>query len=166
MALHQGRTGIERVGAVRTRNLEAALELLDHGWSLVPLKPRSKRPLVAWRRFTERQPSEAEAVTWWREWPDAGLALVTGWLSGVIAIDIDPRNGGRLDALPDVPSGPVSESGRGDGGRHYLLAHPGEYVTSGPIGSGIDLIGDGHLLVLPPSLHPATGQPYRWVVAP
>ena len=149
-----------------TTNLEAALGLLDHGWSVVPLRPCTKHPHVRWAEFIERRPTQAEAIQWWRRWPGAGLALITGRLSGVIAIDIDPRNGGQLDALANLPPGPISESGRGDGGRHYFLAHPGEHVASGAIAPGVDVIGDGHLLVLPPSLHPATSRPYRWVVSP
>ena len=32
---------------------------------------------------------------WWTKRPDANIGIATGKKSGIIAIDVDPRNGGR-----------------------------------------------------------------------
>ncbi len=85
--------------------------------------------------------------------------------NSLIAIDNDPRNGGSVEALETLV-GPLPEtltawSGRNDGGRHlYFLRPPGEF-TSTRLPDGIDLKVHGYC-ILPPSLHPVSGLPYRW----
>ena len=95
--------------------------------------------------------------------PRGLLALRTGAVSGLVVIDIDPRHGGRLD--PDLMTRTACvASGGADHGWHLLYTHPGGYVPSRelPGHPGVDVKGDGGYVVLPPSIHPATGRPYRW----
>ena len=95
--------------------------------------------------------------------PRGLLALRTGAISGLVVIDIDPRHGGRLD--PDLmPPTACVASGGADHGWHLLYTHPGGYLPSRelPGHPGIDVKGDGGYVVLPPSIHPDTGRPYRW----
>lgn len=87
----------------------------------------------------------------------------------LLVIDIDPRNGGDLDDLQDV-LGPLPVttnvmSGREDGGRHLYYRRPAGQLTSSRLPDGIDLKLSGYCIV-PPSIHPATGQPYRWTSDP
>src|SRR5512134_2277855 len=66
---------------------KAALAYRAQGWSLVPIEPRGKRPLVRWERFQERAPSEAEIVAWFERWPEANVGIVTGGVSGLVVVD-------------------------------------------------------------------------------
>ena len=96
--------------------------------------------------------------------PRGLLAIRTGAASGLVGIDVDPRDGGRID--PDLmPPTAAVASGGADHGWHLLYTHPGGYVPSRklPGHPGVDVKGDGGLLVAPPSPHPDTGRPYRWV---
>jgi len=146
--------------------LAAALQCLDRGWSVVPVAPRAKRPIIRWEAFQHRMASQAEVTGWFRRWPDANLSVVTGVLSGVVVLDVDPRHGGdeslgkleaRNGALPQTV-----EAVTGGGGRHIYFAHPGREVRNRVgIEPGLDLRGDGGTIVLPPSIHPS-GNPYRW----
>jgi hypothetical protein len=112
---------------------------------------------------------EATLRAWWAQWPRANLAIATGAASGLVVLDVDPRNGGRdsLVALEDthgaLPPTPVEVTG--GAGCHVFLQHPGGIIPnlSGPqaIAPGLDLRGDGGAVVVSPSQH-ATGRRYQW----
>jgi hypothetical protein len=93
--------------------------------------------------------------------PGGMLAVRTGATAGVVVVDIDPRNGGRV--IPELMP-PTRAVRTGSGGWHLYYTHPG-----GPLGAkiaglpGVDIKADGGYVVAPPSVHPTTGRPYRWV---
>lgn len=146
--------------------LETAQGYADRGWCVLPLRPRDKRPLVAWESLQRARPSGQQLADWFGRWPDANIGIVTGAISGLVVLDIDPAHGGesslerlerRLGALPETV-----EAATGGGGRHFYFAHPGGLVRNrAGLAQGIDLRADGGYVVAPPSLHPS-GRPYRW----
>lgn len=104
---------------------------------------------------------KAQIKDWWRQWPDANIGLATGEPSGVVVIDVDPRNDGtktlaKLSERP--PRNLIADTG--GGGRHYFAAYAEAEIKS-KAGRGIDVQADGRIVVLPPSLH-ASGNHYRW----
>lgn len=113
-------------------------------------------------------PDTIEAMA--RRYPTAniGLRLPADWF----VIDVDPRNGGdQALAQLEHDHGPLPVtmlviSGRGDGGRHLYWRHPGGDLSAHRLGKGLDLKTRTGYVVLPPSLHPDTGQPYRWAGLP
>jgi hypothetical protein len=145
----------------------AALAYLARGWSVVAVEPRGKRPIVRWEELQRRRPGADELRAWLAHRPDANLAVVTGAVSGIVVLDVDPRHGGSASlarwerdhgALP-----PTVEAQTGGGGRHLYFAHPGRELRSrAALAPGLDLRGDGGLVVAPPSLHPSGGR-YRWL---
>ena len=145
----------------------AALEYLARGWSVVPLAPGEKRPIVAWQRYQKQQPATREVKTWFRERADTNVAIVTGAVSGLLVLDVDPRHGGEASLQQlERQYGPLPTTPQvitGGGGRHFYFAHPGGSVRN-RVGlmPGIDLRADGGLVVAPPSLHPS-GRRYAWV---
>lgn len=104
---------------------------------------------------------------WWQRWPQANVGIATGKISGLIVVDIDPRNGGdkSLKRLPgNLPITPTSRTG--GKGEHYLLKHPenGCHIENDldfAGFAGIDLKSDGGLIVAPPSRH-ISGDDYYW----
>jgi len=89
---------------------QAALAYLGLGWSVVPaLTPKhggcscgradcpssGKHPRVAWEHLTHHPPGVEEVLGWWRRWPDANVAVVTGSVSGVAVVDVDARMDGE-----------------------------------------------------------------------
>lgn len=148
---------------------QAALRYLSSGWSVIPLRPREKRPLVQWEIFQTEHPSIDQIEKWFEEHPDANLGVVTGAISDLVVLDVDPAHGGdeslmELEqmhgALPDTV-----ESLTGGGGRHIYFRHPGGTVHNRVgLSPGIDLRGDGGLIVTPPSVHPS-GRRYYWEVS-
>jgi len=145
----------------------AARGYLALGWSVLPVRPRDKRPLIRWEPLQEARPSEADVAGWFEQWPDANLGVVTGAISNLIVLDVDPKHGGddtlqllerRFGPLPQTV-----ESHTGGGGRHLYFRHPGYPVRNrAGLGQGIDLRGDGGYVVAPPSVHPS-GTPYAWL---
>ncbi len=146
---------------------QAALDYLARGWSVIPIRAKAKRPAVPWKAYQNKCATEETVHAWFRRTPDYNVGIVTGALSGLIVLDIDPRHGGNASlrklerehgALPDT-----LESITGGGGRHVYFSHPGGEVRNRVgIVPGIDLRGDGGCIVAPPSVHPS-GKPYRWV---
>jgi len=142
--------------------LDAALSYLNgRGWSVFPVSRENRKPLLKWKEFQTRKPTEAEVRRWWTQWPDAGIALVTGELSGIVVVDIDTRNGGSLDDERHARSftGLMVQT---PGGMHLYYEHPGERVANSA-DSGTDVRGDGGFVVLPPSRHPS-GKTYKWTL--
>ena len=103
--------------------LTAARGLSEKGFSVIPLRPRDKRPLIAWAEYQGRRPRIQEIEAWWRDEPALGVAVVCGRVSGLIVLDIDPRNGGD-ESLGGrhLPRGPVVLTG--GGGRHFYMPIP------------------------------------------
>jgi len=144
----------------------AALDYAARGWSVIPMQPQGKRPLVAWRPFQQQRAGPAEIEAWFRRWPDANVGLVTGAISGLVVIDVDVRHDGAhsVDAA-ERAGGPLPstvEALTGGGGRHLYCAHPGRWTPNRvAMRPGIDVRGDGGCVVAPPSLHPS-GRRYAW----
>ena len=145
----------------------AALDLARAGWSVFPCfehGARAKSPRTEHGHLDATR-DEAQIRAWWDRWPQAMIGAPVP--DTMLVIDIDPRNGGSIDAL-EALVGPLPDtltawSGRGDGGRHFYFLRPWGEFSSVHLPAGIDLKVNGYC-ILPPSLHPATGQPYRWDV--
>jgi hypothetical protein len=145
---------------------ESALDYLARGWSVVPVRAREKRPLIAWQVYQQRRATAADVRDWFARWPQANVAIVTGAVSGLVVVDVDRQHGGD-DSLARLERehGPLPrtvEAISGGGGRHFYFAHPGGHVHNrAGLAPGIDLRGDGGVIVAPPSVHPS-GARYAW----
>lgn len=125
-----------------------------------------KHPRIRWEPLSERLADRDEVQRWWRRWPAANLGIITGTLSGLVVVDVDPRNGGDTafaelrSFYGELPHTVVAITG--GGGRHFYFRHPREFTRCGPISAGLDLKGDRGIVVCPPSRH-ASGRSYIWV---
>jgi Bifunctional DNA primase/polymerase, N-terminal len=113
-----------------------------------------KHPLLrGWRE------APVSIARWWALGGTWNVGIETGAVSGIVVLDVDPRNGGdeTLAALErDHGSLPVTwRFLTGGGGEHVLFRHPGGSIKSlpGALGSGLDVKADGGFIVAPPSLH-------------
>jgi len=128
----------------------------------------SKAPLIP-RGFLAASCDLATIERWWRRWPGANIGMRVP--EGMLVLDIDPRSGGdQTLAELELKHGPLpptmtSRSGRGDGGHHRWLLYPRGEVR-GKLGPGLDVKTRRGFLIVPPSLHPSTGAPYRWSEPP
>ncbi len=109
--------------------------------------------------------TEEEVTEWWRRWPDANVGIVTGRVSGIVVLDVDPRSGGgpALDALEKrwgaLPA--TLEVRTGGGGRHLWFSCD-EELASAVLAPGLELKAERSVITAPPSMH-ATGHRYAWI---
>jgi hypothetical protein len=145
----------------------AALQYRRYHWSVIPIRAYEKRPLIKWQEYQQRLATEDEIKAWYQRWPEANIGIVTGAVSGLVVLDIDPGHGGQQSlAQWEQTHDPLPmsvEASTGGGGRHLYFRHPGGVIHNrAGLAPGIDLRGDGGCVVAPPSLH-SSGKLYSWV---
>lgn len=139
-----------------------ALQLAEHGWQVLPL--RGKVPIT--RRGVHDATTDPHQIMDW--WPAGAQHNIGARVpAGLVVLDFDPQNNGSQEALEHVLQQPLPQtlvvhSGRGNGSQHRYYLHPGGQLTSTRLPEGIDVKTATGYCVMPPSLHPATGRPYRW----
>jgi hypothetical protein len=162
------------------RTTRQALEYASRGWSVVPVHTArvgrcscgrddcpapGKHPRVRWEAAMHEAASPEQVASWWDRWPDANIAVVTGSVSGIAVLDVDPRAGGeealerlegRWGALPRTV-----EARSGGGGRHLWFATK-EELPSAVLAAGLELKAERATVIAPPSVH-ASGGRYEWL---
>jgi putative DNA primase/helicase len=138
----------------------------DLGLPVFPLKRGTKEPLTA-NGFKDAS-TDPERIARWRErWPDAGVAVPTGPVSGWLVLDVDADHGG-FDSLAvlEAQNGklPATRTHRtGGGGLHLIFRYPDDghaYRNSvDKLGPGLDVRGLHGYIAVPPTLH-ASGNRY------
>jgi PAS domain-containing protein len=159
-------------------SLARAREYIEHGWSLCAIKPQSKAAYGSrWQEFSRD-------MTHWEQFPEDGMGLIHG-LSGTCSLDLDNLEAAHIALaavgvdLPALLEAPDAVRLIGAPGRGKLLYRTTETLTRNALNwpdaeGGTD--AKGRVLqravlelragavqdVLPPSIHPDTGEPYRW----
>jgi hypothetical protein len=170
--------------AIGMECLAAALAYLQRGWCPVPLcHPRhdgagrnhvarcsspGKAPLVNWTEFQDRRPSAEQIAEWWRWFPWAGVGILLGPVSNLLAIDLDgPAAEAKLLELAgtDLPVTLTFRTPRP--GRRLLFRLPDGAeqgnITFPLAGGELKVQGKGSMTVMPPSRH-HNGGIYTWEV--
>jgi len=168
--------------------LTAALAASERGWPVFMLG-RSKRPVancdtcrdnphdpatcghLTCHGFYAASTDPARVAQIVAAVPRGQLAVRTGALSGLLVVDVDPAHGGSTSLGELVARQLVPRTlwvRTGSGGAHLYYRHPGQDVPSRqmPNRAGIDIKADGGYVVLPPSIHNRTHEPYRWGTGP
>lgn len=123
-------------------------------------KNRGKTPLVPWKEFQTRVPTEREVRKMWRRWPQANIGMATGACSGIVVGDLDGELAQVRADQYGYAEGPYVLTGR-PGGRHLFFAWRADAPHNFAKREGIDFRGEGGYVVLPPSRH-VLGTMYRW----
>ena len=141
-----------------TYALDAALGYAKDGYSVIPISPNGekKMPAVKWTEWQTRKADETQIRNWWKVFPEAGVGIVTGKLSGLVVMDIDPKNGGTDEGFPSTDM--VVNTG-GGGQHHYYKYVEGARNRAG--NNGVDVRAEGGYVVAPPSKHHSGGV-YEW----
>lgn len=151
---------------------EVAAALVAQNFSALPIMPGEKRPgtfmlregwrpMKNWDKYCQKLPFP-NVIAMWAKYPNAGVGVACG--RGLICIDIDQEH--LIEPLLAIlPPCIVQKKGRKGISLFYRgnteVIRSKNYRTPERIGL-IDLLAEGKQTVLPPSIHPDTGEPYYW----
>jgi hypothetical protein len=146
---------------------DEAVHLAKLGLRIVPVKPGSKVPdLARWQVKATRRPQTIDK--WFPKGTNRNIGVRTG--KGLVVMDIDPGRGGEdsFAKLTERHGHPpkTAMSHTGSGGWHLLFRTRRKIGNRVDVLPGIDVRGDGGLVVVPPSVHPVTEKRYAWVHHP
>lgn len=157
----------------------AALDYAARGWHVFParIKDGSKRSFIAGKANGGARwgaTSDPETIRgYWQEFPAALLGITTGADSGFFVIDADTPEGHDKDGVGTLRGwiedhGPLPdtiEATTPSGGWHVYFRWPDDLEirnSESKLASGIDVRGEGGMVLAPPTIKPGTGKAYRW----
>ncbi|QIK62921.1 hypothetical protein G7068_06690 [Leucobacter viscericola] len=145
----------------------AAIRHAKLGHYVGPLKPATKVPGSrlgkGWHNKTSNDPKVVSQ--WYTDHPKDGLFLHLGQ-SGLIAFDLDVEDLNELpQQIADALRLGLFQRSRGKVDRgHYVFATPESFGNSaGGFAGWGDVRGKNGVIVLAPTIHPVTGEPYELV---
>jgi hypothetical protein len=152
----------------------SALKYLELGFSVMPLGPITKDAdgkknidyLGGWKQYQEKMATPEEVSMW----KCKNLGIVTGKISNLLVLDLDSYKENYDKELVKsfcIPITPFQETA--SGGRQYFFKMPSgvlikNSVCLGSKDSGIDIRGEGGMVIVDPSRTPYGS--YSWVVSP
>lgn len=155
---------------------DAADLYVSLGFQVFPLGYGSKLPAIkGGRGFKDATDDLAKIEAWARTYPKCNIAIATGEPSGIVVIDVDPRNGGHESISKLAGAGylfpPCPTARTGNNGRHMFFRLPqGLKSSKDRLGKGIDVKSTGGYVVAAPSWIAATdagpGGSYQWAASP
>ncbi|MGC2649502.1 MAG: bifunctional DNA primase/polymerase [Candidatus Cybelea sp.] len=139
---------------------------IENGMAVYPVGDKKRALVKAWNGAGAARDMET-VERYWRQFPEAQLGVAVR-PSHLVAIDVDPRNGGDaswrkltdevgLETFAGCPTDSTPS-----GGFHTIFRAPDRAVRQGTslLGPGIDVITKGGIVV-PPSQW-IEGKPYAW----
>jgi hypothetical protein len=132
---------------------------IANGLSVIPIKPYSKEPAVAWKAYQQEPPSVSEVQKWFKG-TDYGIGIVTGKVSdNLVVIDFDGAETFKeflktlKDDLKDIVNNTwVVKTSRGF--HVYLRVDTDKKIPTTKF-PGVDIKAEGAYVVAPPSIHPS-----------
>jgi len=134
------------------------------GWNVIPIKVGSKDPAVKWKKWQFNRQTEEEIDKLVEDFELCNIALICGFISGVIVIDSETEEARVALAAThgDIPQTIMANTGKPTG-KHIYFKHPGNKVLRNAVRilKDIDVRADCGYVLIPPSIHP-NGRPYEW----
>lgn len=138
----------------------AAVAYAGMGWPVFPLAVKAKIPAIAkaagGNGVNDATTDMNLIMAWSKKYPHANVGIACGETSGLVVIDIDPRNGGNASLLAlgakgrAFPDCPIARTG--GGGLHMLFRFDEKIINSkNKLGPGIDVKSSGGYIVGAPS---------------
>jgi len=130
--------------------LDYALRYAELGWYIIPVRA-DKKPLDGYGlNSATKDPAVIRNI--WTQHRNAGIAVACE-KSGLVVLDIDPRNGGRetlaqLEAEHGLVYAAVASITQSGGEHRVFKASPGQPYP-GTLGAGLDVKHRGYILVEP-----------------
>lgn len=159
-----------------TDNLYHALHYAEKlGWVVFPAPAGKKKShksakYSGGRRWgATKDPDEIRGG--FEQWPDANVGVVCGEISTIFVVEADTLAGHDVDGIASIAAlesehGPLPATAQAEspsGSIHYYFRHPGFRIknSASEIAAGVDVRGDGGMVIAPPSMKPGVGA-YTW----
>lgn len=146
----------------------------EKGLPVIPLTPRDKSCfLYGWSEHCYRMPTDKEQNFWLRKHANGNIGLPLGPCSRVVVIDIDTTDKKLINIIEGViPKSPwrrIGQKGycaafRYNGEKSFQINTAMSKDENGINVAGqtiVECLSAGKQMVLPPSIHPKTLQPYE-----
>lgn len=149
---------------------QAALDCLERGWSVIPLKANGKRPntIHGLNDWTD-DPESVRAI--WQKYPNKNIGVVCGKPShGLLVLDFDIDDEEGYDSVHDFLIPWEKEHGElpetvteitGRGGLHYFYRTDRKIQKCENEELHIDIRAEGSYVMVSPSVHP-NGNTVEW----
>jgi hypothetical protein len=143
--------------------LRAALRYAAKGCHVFPVSPKTGVAYLSEEKTGRKWGASSDPVVvekMFRRYPRADIGIATGAISGFFVLDRDNKNGrdgeASLAALLHAYRERwlfAAKASTPNNGLHYYFQHPGRHVhtTTSKLGSGLDVRGDGGMVIAPPS---------------
>jgi Bifunctional DNA primase/polymerase, N-terminal/AAA domain len=147
----------------------------SNGWPVFPVPPGTKKSHKSAEHSGGRPwgatTSADEIRHDFKRWPNANVGVVCGVVSGIFVVEADTKEGHNVDGIASLAAleaehGALPATRQAispSGSVHYYFRHPGFQIknSASAIAPGVDVRGDGGMVVAPPSVKPGKGV-YRW----
>lgn len=161
---------------MKSEILKAALEYAAKGWHVFPAPQGEKKSEKSdkysgtkWGMTTDAM----EIVHDWEKWPQSNVGIATGPKSGFFVIEADTTQGHDVDGIGNLAAlieqhGPLPDTIEAlspSGSWHIYFKWPdGVDIanSAGQVAPGVDVRGDGGMVIGVPSVKPGADLPYRW----
>jgi hypothetical protein len=131
-----------------------AKKYFECGIPVIPLN--GKIPIVTgWHEWSIRMQTEDELDVLIERYPNANIGAVMGLWATALDIDTDDQA-----VLATVPYSPFRRRGK----KGFVAIYKKNGLQNNPGREyPVELLNVGRQIVLPPSIHPDTGEPYVWI---
>ena len=162
---------------MNTSMLNYALDYAARGWSVFPAPPGEKKSYksaehsngIRWGATTNPATIKHD----FRKWSDANIGLPCGADSGFFVVEADTKEGHDVDGISSLRAleathGPLPTTLMGEspsGSLHHYFRRPSGIEiknSASEIAAGVDVRGDGGMVIAPPSVKPGVGE-YKWL---
>jgi hypothetical protein len=161
----------------KSRCLPAALSYAEKGWQVFPA-PRGTKKSHKSAKYSNgtnwgATSDPAETRRDFAHWPNANIGIPAGIENGFFVVEADTIAGHGVDGIAalraleaeygPLPTTLMAESPSGS--VHYYFRHPVSGIkikcSTSEIATGVDVKGDGGMVIAPPSVRPGEGA-YTW----
>ena len=155
---------------------EWAKRYFDIGLNPLPSRLDMKRPAMT--TYAQERDNGCPWLEWSRRSSPVNVQLATGSRWGFVVLEVDGDEAQEILAtwtlFDPLPATWECASGSGRSIHYYFAASLpiASRISQGALWLGnephvgIELLGDSALAMVPPSIHPKTGQPYTWTRSP
>lgn len=126
----------------------------------IPVPPGTKAGIPGWNHRIDQLPNPGTRAEWLGQYSDHGIAILTGFKVGesqLVGIDVDDSAYNLFFERVIGKSGPIKRGKKGK--TFFVLTDKAVKKTS--VTSILDVLVRS-ICVIPPTLHPDTGQAYVW----